>query len=289
MTKIKLTTNKDKGQLFTIECYMPSFEPQNKTVRIRHAGMFKHDKYTFHPQKDLVFSMPYDFVANLKPGHWTLLDILWLKSVKKILKKAKTNSIKQIRLVRLPKKHFIGNQTMSFKNSNEDVIYEAVTYSRNSSFLVSLHQIYDIVGEEDWIHCESNCLVNLASGRTITLSWGAKKKEHKEQCTLLSDECLQVGDLVVVKNHGDQWPHKACIIEIDVENKLAMIKWETTQKTDFVDLEDLKGFSMENSTLRKKNPPIFFLPFEAKKLFQISNINQTDLICNIAQKISFFQ
>jgi hypothetical protein len=127
--------------------------------------------------------MPYDFVANLKPGHWTLLDNLWLKSVKKILKKAKTNSIKQIRLVRLPKKHFIGNQTMSFKNSNEDVIYEAVTDSRNSSLLVSLHQIYDIVGEEDWIHCESNCLVNLTSGQIITLSWGAKKKEHKEQCT----------------------------------------------------------------------------------------------------------
>jgi len=83
MTKIKLTTNKDKGHLFTIECYMPSFEPQNKTVRIRHAGMFKNNKYTFHPQKDLVFSMPYDFVANLKPGHWTPLDNLWLKIVKK--------------------------------------------------------------------------------------------------------------------------------------------------------------------------------------------------------------
>ncbi len=147
---------------------MPSFEPQNKTVRIRHAGMFKHDKYTFHPKK------------NLKPGHWTPLDNIWLKSVKKILKKAKTNSIKQIRLVRLPKKHFIRNQTMSLKNSNEDVIYEAVTDSRNSSFFVSLDQIYDIVGEEDWIHGESNCLINLASGRTITLSWGAKKKENKE-------------------------------------------------------------------------------------------------------------
>jgi hypothetical protein len=66
---------------------MPSFEPQNKTVCIPHAGMFKHDKYTFHPQKDLVFSMPYDFVANSKPGHWTPLNNLWLKSVKKILKK----------------------------------------------------------------------------------------------------------------------------------------------------------------------------------------------------------
>ncbi len=34
MTNIKMATNKDKGHLFTIECYMPSFKPQNKTVRI---------------------------------------------------------------------------------------------------------------------------------------------------------------------------------------------------------------------------------------------------------------
>jgi hypothetical protein len=30
MTKIKLTTKKGKGNSFTIECYMPSFLPQNK-------------------------------------------------------------------------------------------------------------------------------------------------------------------------------------------------------------------------------------------------------------------
>jgi hypothetical protein len=66
--------------------------------------------------------------------------------------------------VRLPKKNYFGNQTMIFKNSNEDVIYEAVTDTNDSSNLVSLDQIYDIVGEEDWIHGESNCFVNLASG-----------------------------------------------------------------------------------------------------------------------------
>ncbi len=82
--------------------------------------------------------------------------------------------MKQIRLMRLPKKHFFGSQTMTFENSDEDVNYEAITDSKKSSFLVSLNQINDIVGEEDWIHGESNCLVNLASGRTKTLSWGAK-------------------------------------------------------------------------------------------------------------------
>jgi hypothetical protein len=63
---------------------------------------------------------------------------------------------------------------------------------------------------------------------------------------------LQVGGLVVVKNHGDQWPHQTCIIEIDTKNKLAMIKWETTQKTDSVDLGDLKRFSMESRGIAMK-------------------------------------
>jgi hypothetical protein len=52
---------------------------------------------------------------------------------------------------------------MTFKKFNEDMIYEAVTDSNDSSYLVTLDQIYDIVEEEDWIHGESNCLVNLAS------------------------------------------------------------------------------------------------------------------------------
>ncbi len=81
----------------------------------------------------------------------------------------------------------------------------------------------------------------------------------------MSDECLQVGDLVVVKNHDDQWPHQPHIIEIDLENKLAMIKWETTQKTDSVDLRDLKQFSMEDSTLRKQKSTDFFSPVSGKK------------------------
>ncbi len=72
---------------------------------------------------------------------------------------------------------------MTFKKSNEDVMYEAVTDSNDSSYLVSLDQIYDIVGEGGWIHSECNCLVNLASCLTIMLSWGAKKKALKEQST----------------------------------------------------------------------------------------------------------
>jgi hypothetical protein len=74
------------------------------------------------------------------------------------------NSIKQLRLVRLSKTNYVGNQTTTFMNSNENVIYEAVTDTNDSSHLVTLEQIYDIVGEEEWIHGESNYLVNLISG-----------------------------------------------------------------------------------------------------------------------------
>jgi hypothetical protein len=81
-------------------------------------------------------------------------------------------------------------------------MYEAVTYTNGSSYIVNLDQVYDVVGEEDWIHGEVNCLLNLASSRTNTLSRGAKKKESINQRSLLFDEGLKVGDHVVVENHG---------------------------------------------------------------------------------------
>jgi hypothetical protein len=42
-------------------------------------------------------------------------------------------------------------------------MYEVVINTNGSSFLVNLDQVYDIVGEEDWIHDKVNCLSNLAS------------------------------------------------------------------------------------------------------------------------------
>jgi hypothetical protein len=167
---MKLTTKEGKGKLFTIECYMPFFEPQNQSVHKQHASMFKNDTFTFNPQKDLVLSMPYQFVANLNLGQFTPLDNQWLKNLNGILKKAKSNSIKQIRLVRLLRTNYFGNCSIILRNSNEDVMYEVVINTNGSSFLVNLDQAYDIVGEEDWIHGKVNCLSNLALSQTITLS-----------------------------------------------------------------------------------------------------------------------
>jgi hypothetical protein len=126
--------------------------------------------------------------------------------------------------------NYVGNCTITLKNSNEDVMYEVVTDTNVSSFLVNLDQVYDIHGEEDWIHGKVNYLSHLALSQMITLSWGAKKKESINQRSILSDEGLQVGNHVVVENHGKQWPHKAEIVNIDMENNTAWIRWETTQK-----------------------------------------------------------
>jgi hypothetical protein len=68
---------------------MPSFEPQNETVCKRQTTMFKNDKYMFNHWKDLVLSMPYQFVANLEPGQFTPMDNRWLKNLKRIKKRQK--------------------------------------------------------------------------------------------------------------------------------------------------------------------------------------------------------
>ncbi len=109
-------------------------------------------------------------------------------------------------------------------------MYEVGINTNGSSFLVNLDQLYDIVGEEDWIHGKVNCLSNFALSQAITRSWGAKKKESILQRSILSDEGLQVGNHVVVENHGIHWPHKAEIVDIDIINNTALIRLDTTQK-----------------------------------------------------------
>ncbi len=45
-----------------------------------------------------------------------------------------------------------------------------------------------------------------------------------------------------------------------MENKSALIRWETTQNIDYVDLEDLKQFSMDESARRKQKSTDFYTP-----------------------------
>ena len=131
----------------------------------------------------------------------------------------------------------------------------------------------------------------MASSQTITLSWGAKKKERKEQRRVLSDEGLQVGDHVFVENHGNQWPHQAQIVDIDMDNNFALIRWETTQKIGYIDLEDLKQFSMDNSAPRKQKSTDFYTPPSGKKIASTeqcqnyrSDLQHCTKICSIQRR-----
>ncbi len=51
-----------------------------------------------------------------------------------------------------------------------------------------------------------------------------------------------------------------------MENNLALIRLETTQNVDCVDLEDLKRFSMEDSAPRKQKSTDFYTPPSEKKI-----------------------
>ncbi len=98
---------------------------------------------------------------------------------------------------------------------------------------------------------------------------------------------MQVGGHVVVENHGKQWPHKAEIINIDMENNTASIRWETTRKVGLVDLKDLKQFSLKDALQRKQKHIDFYNPSSGNKLHRLSNVKMKDLIWKVAQKIYF--
>jgi hypothetical protein len=80
------------------------------------------------------------------------------------------------------------------------------------------------------------------------------------------DEGLQVGDHVIVENHGKHWTHKAQIFDIDMETNIALIRWETTRKVDLVHLKDLKQISLNNATPKKQKHRDFYNPSSGKKI-----------------------
>jgi hypothetical protein len=102
-------------------------------------------------------------------------------------------------------------------------------------------------------------LCNKASTRTISLSWGAKKKESKNSDASQTKECLSVGDCVIVANHGTKRIHLAQIVSIDNSTKLDVVKWDMTQKKDIVDLGDCKKYEDQDVSPRQRTSTDFFL------------------------------
>jgi hypothetical protein len=118
---------------------------------------------------------------------------------------------------------------------------------------VNFRQINDIIGDEEWLQGEGNCLCNIASSQIISLSLGAKKKESTN-CDAL---CICVGDRVSVGNHGKHWIHLGRIISIDKETKTAVVKWEETLKKDTVHLGDCKKYNKLDVPRKWKSTDFF--------------------------------
>jgi hypothetical protein len=126
---------------------------------------------------------------------------------------------------------------------------------------VNFGQINDIIGDEEWLQVDVNCLCNIASSQIIFLSWGAKKKESTNSDAL----CICVGDYDSVENYGKHWMHLGHILSIDKNTKTAVVKWEETQKKDTVYLGDCKKYNKLDVIPRKHKSADFFCEIQQTK------------------------
>jgi hypothetical protein len=119
-----------------------------------------------------------------------------------------------------------------------------------SIFFVSHGQIYEIIGDDQWMDYEINCLCNVASGRKIWLTFGSKRKS-------VDPMEINIGNWVTVSNHGNPFP-KAQVKEIDFSKNLAKIKWEISCTTDVVEIANLHPYSTSATSKQKIIKTDFF-------------------------------
>ena len=196
--------------------------------------------------------MPFDFIDGLKDKNWTRIDHKWLARLMKHLKKAQSSNIKQIRFIRHIGRLDIYDNSREYEIEDDYYVYEVIL-ENNLTHYVSFGQINDIIGDEEWLQGEGNCLCNIASSRIISLSLGAKKKT-----TSFDALCICEGDHVSVENHGKHWIHFGYIISIDKNTKTAVLKWEETRKKDTVHLGDCKKYNKLDVIPRKRKSTDFF-------------------------------
>jgi hypothetical protein len=133
---------------------------------------------------------------------------------------------------------------------------------------VNSSQINEIIGKELWVDGEWHSLSNLTTGWLVTLSHGANKKD-KQDCKEIKEEKINfsVGELVVVMSHRDAWTHRAHLNSLNINENATMIKWESTGKSDYIEITDLKK-NLEVETSQRKQKATEFLhslPLDAGK------------------------
>jgi hypothetical protein len=119
-----------------------------------------------------------------------------------------------------------------------------------SIFFVSHGQISEIIGDEQWMDSEINCLCIVASDRKISLTLDSKRKSRDPME-------INIGDWVTVSNHGNLFP-QAQVEEIDFSKNLAKVKWEISCTTDVVEIANLHLYSTSATSTQQRMETTFF-------------------------------
>jgi hypothetical protein len=80
----------------------------------------------------------------------------------KHLKKAQSSNIKMIKFVRHIGRLDIYDNSTEYDIEDDCYIYEVIL-ENNLTHYVSFGQIHDIIGDEEWLQREGDCLCNIAS------------------------------------------------------------------------------------------------------------------------------
>jgi hypothetical protein len=107
--------------------------------------------------------MPFEFIDVLKDTKWTHIDKKWLARLMKHPKKAQSSNIKQIRFIRHIGRLGIYDNSTEYDIEDDCHIYE-IFLEKDITHYVNFGQITNgIIGDEEWLQGEGNCLCNIAS------------------------------------------------------------------------------------------------------------------------------
>ena len=109
---------KSKKQ-FHVQCQIKTYQHGNTNVQDRHSTMFREDTFTFTPFDELLISMPFEFISNLKVGAWTCIDNNWLRRLNKYLTHADNHAIKQIGFVQKISLTLLYDGSQEYENEND--------------------------------------------------------------------------------------------------------------------------------------------------------------------------
>jgi hypothetical protein len=176
----------------------------------------------------------------------------------------------------------MSGKSTQFINPSEYHIYLVTSNNKKrTKFYVNYTQIHDIVGKEEWINGEINCICNIGGHQTLILSWGAKQKSMKwSQIT--------VGGVVALSNHGTKLLHLAKVMKIGHVEKMAVVKWDVTRKNKLVKLKHCQKYKVKETSLRKRKSTDGFAPLPEKKICQESLSDDAPPICPDGEMINLF-